>query len=162
MPGKNFTKILLSSSWNLEIFGILTALKIFRWTLLGIESITVYSDNLPAVSFLKNGSYFVDPIIPIKIRNLLPLFLELEVSLEYIPDKDPLLGLSDYMSRESKSEFLINSAETSPENIFEVNMLKTRIIDKPLFLVALKKSDIASKQENDNFSILHLNIYSDF
>ena len=133
MPGKIFTKILLSSSWNLEIFGILTALKIFRWTLLGIESITVYSDNLPAVSFLKNGNNFVDPIIPIKIRNLLPLFLELEVSLEYIPDKDPLLGLSDYMSRESKSEFLINSAETSPENIFEVNMLKTRIIDKPLF-----------------------------
>ena len=141
-------KLVTASSRTLEVYGILLALKILRWQLLGIKDIKVYSDNTSAVAFLKNPKNLIDPIIPQRIRNLFPLFMELSVQLIYLEDKNPLLGLSDYLSRNSG-----NDCEVSfkPENSVAVNLLKTRVISGHMMFLDTKLSDIKTHQSMDEF-----------
>ena len=146
-------KLVTASSRTLEVYGILLTLKILRWTLLGIENITVYTDNTSAVQFLQNPKNLVDPIIPQRIRNLFPLFMELQVNLVYLSDKNPLLGLSDFLSRFNQSEGYIKFNEVSSMEQKSINILKSRVVDTPLFLINIKMSDIIGKQKLDDFCI---------
>lgn len=146
-------KLVTASSRTLEVYGILLSLKILRWSLLGIENITVYTDNTSAVQFLQNPKNLVDPIIPQRIRNLFPLFMELQVNLVYLSDKNPLLGLSDFLSRFNQGEGNIQYKEVASIEHKSINMLKSRIIDTPLFMINIKQSDIISKQKHDDFCL---------
>lgn len=144
-------KLVTASSRTLEVYGILLSLKILRWSLLGIKDIKVYSDNTSAVAFLKNPKNLIDPIIPQRIRNLFPLFMELSVQLIYLEDKNPLLGLSDYLSRNSINDCEVSYLQT--QNSVEVNLLKTRMLSKNLMFLDIKLADIKNNQSNDEFTL---------
>ena len=144
-------KLVTASSRTLEVYGILLSLKILRWSLLGIKDIKVYSDNTSAVAFLKNPKNLIDPIIPQRIRNLFPLFMELSVQLIYLEDKNPLLGLSDYLSRNATNDCEVSYLQN--QNSVAVNLLKTRMLGKHLMFLDVKLSELKSSQSTDEFAI---------
>ena len=150
-------KLVTASSRTLEVYGILLSLKILRWSLLGIKDIKVYSDNTSAVAFLKNPKNLIDPIIPQRIRNLFPLFMELSVQLIYLEDKNPLLELSDYLSRNSTNDCEVSYLQT--QNSVEINLLKTRILSKNLVFLDIKLSELKSSQLTDEFSLFERESY---
>ena len=143
-------------SRNLEIYGILLTLKVFRWILMGIEKIKIYTDNKPAASFFNKTNNLIDPLIPTRIKNLFTLYIEFNeaIEIEYISNKSELLGLSDYLSRESKNDNLTVFQNLSDKIIpKEINTVKTRIIESPLLLISIKRSDLIANQGKDEFCL---------
>ena len=144
-------KLVTASSRTLETYGILLSLKILRWSLLGVKDIRVYTDNTSAVAFLKNPKNLVDPIIPQRIRNLFPLYMELSVKLIYLEDKNPLLGLSDFMSRKSLNDCEVSYLET--KGAISVNVLKTRVVNEHPMFLNITSSELKNQQVSDEFCI---------
>ena len=143
-------------SRNLEIYGILLTLKVFRWILMGVEKVKIYTDNKPAASFFNKSNNLIDPLIPTRIKNLFTLYIEFNeaIEIEYISNKSELLGLSDYLSRESKTDSLSVFKNLSERiNQKDVNTVKTRIIESPLLLVSVKISDLVDNQRKDEFCL---------
>ena len=76
------------------------------------------------------------------------------IEIEYISNKSELLGLSDYLSRESKTDGLSVFKNLSNRiNLKEVNTVKTRKIESPLLLISIKKSDLIANQGKDEFCL---------
>ena len=143
-------------SRNLEIYGILLTLKVFRWILMGIEKIKIYTDNKPAASFFHKSNNLIDPLIPTRIKNLFTLYIEFNeaIEIEYISNKSELLGLSDYLSRESKTDCLsVFKNLSNSTNLKAVNTVKTRIIESPLLLISIKISELIANQDKDEFCL---------